>query len=117
MEIFDYFTDAFKQYATVTGRTGRKPYWMFVLIYMIIYIVLLMLDGLIGATILSGIFSVATLVPSIAIATRRLHDTGRTGWWQLLIFLPLLGVIGLIYLLCQASQDDNEYGAKPEPVA
>ena len=41
MEILDYFTDAFKQYATVTGRTGRKPYWMFVLIYMIIYICLL----------------------------------------------------------------------------
>ncbi|HQQ75001.1 MAG TPA: DUF805 domain-containing protein [Pseudomonadales bacterium] len=117
MENLDYFTDAFKKFAEVNGRTTRKPYWMFVLIYMIIYIVLLMLDKVIGSAILSGIFSVATLIPSITIATRRLHDTGRTGWWQLLIFLPLLGVIGLIYLLCQDSEDDNEYGPKPEPAA
>jgi uncharacterized membrane protein YhaH (DUF805 family) len=117
MENLDYFTDAFKKFAEFTGRTSRKPYWMFVLIYVAIYIVLLILDKIIGTAILGSIFSLATLVPSLSIGARRLHDTGRTGWWQLLALIPLLGLIGLIYLLSQDSQDDNEYGAKPESVA
>lgn len=117
MENLDYFTNAFKQFADFSGRTTRKPYWMYVLIYMAIYIVLVMIDRMIGSVIFSGLFSLAALVPSISIAARRLHDTGKSGWWQLLALIPLLGWIAVIYLLCQDSQEDNEYGPKPAPEA
>ena len=112
----EYFTGALKKYADFTGRARRKEYWMFVLFYLIFYIVLSVIDSFIGTMILSGLFSLALLVPSISIAARRLHDTGRTGWWQLIALIPLLGTIVLIVFLAQDSHDENKYGANPKAV-
>lgn len=112
----EYFTGALKKYADFTGRARRKEYWMFVLFYLIFYIVLSVIDSFIGSMILSGLFSLALLVPSISIAARRLHDTGRTGWWQLIALIPLLGTIVLIVFLAQDSHDENKYGANPKAV-
>lgn len=109
----NYFTEAFKQYADFSGRATRKQYWMFILFYLIFYIVLAVIDGMLGTMFLAFIFSLVLLVPSISIAARRLHDTGRTGWWQLIALVPLIGAIVLIVFLVMESQDDNEYGARP----
>jgi uncharacterized membrane protein YhaH (DUF805 family) len=106
----DYFTGALKKYADFTGRARRKEYWMFILIYMVINIVL----SVLGLAIISMIFGLALLVPSISIAARRLHDTGRTGWWQLIALIPLIGMIILIVFLVQDSHDTNEYGVNPK---
>jgi uncharacterized membrane protein YhaH (DUF805 family) len=64
---------------------------------------------------LSGVFSLALAVPSIAVATRRLHDTGRSGWWQLLALIPLVGLIVLIVFLAQDGKSgQNHYGPSPK---
>lgn len=110
----EYFVDAFKKYADFSGRATRTQYWMFVLIFMIIYIALAMLDAFLGTFVLAAIFNLVLLVPSISIAARRLHDTGHTGWWQLIIFIPLIGIIVLLVFLVQDSHPDNEYGPNPK---
>ncbi|MEI6858412.1 MAG: DUF805 domain-containing protein [Shewanella sp.] len=106
----DYFIGALKKYADFSGRARRKEYWMFVLIYMVINVVLTVLD----IYMLSAIVSLALLVPSLSISARRLHDTGRSGWWQLIYLLPLIGLIVMIVFLVQDSHDDNDYGVNPK---
>lgn len=110
----EYFTGALKKYAEFTGRARRKEYWMFILFYMIFYIILSVIDLFIGSIILSSIYSLALLIPTISIAARRLHDTGRSGWWQLIVFLPIIGTIILFVFLVQDSHDKNEYGENPK---
>tara|TARA_B110000240_G_C13255346_1_gene349245 strand:+ start:63 stop:413 length:351 start_codon:yes stop_codon:yes gene_type:complete len=110
----NYFIDALKKYADFTGRARRKEYWMFYLIYMILLIVISILDAAIGVGLFSLIFTLGMLIPSISIAARRLHDTGRSGWWQLIAFIPLIGFIILIVFLVQDGSDANEYGENPK---
>lgn len=111
----EHFTAAIQQFANFEGRNARTQYWMFILFYVIFYIACMIVDNILGKPILSSIYSIVLLVPSIAAATRRLHDTGRSGWWQLIGIIPLLGVIVLIVFLAQDSAaGDNEYGANPK---
>lgn len=110
----EHFIQAIKQYALFTGRATRTQYWMFVLFYVIFYIVLAVVDAMLDSYILTLVYSLVLLVPSIGVATRRLHDTGRTGWWQLIALIPILGAIVLIVFLAQDSCADNEYGVNPK---
>ena len=107
------FVGAIKQYAIFNGRATRKDYWMFFLFYLIFYIMLSVIDAALGTMILTLLFSLGLLIPSISIASRRLHDSGRSGWWQLIALIPIIGAIVLIVFLLQRSGDDNEYGVKP----
>lgn len=109
----DYFIGALKKYADFTGRARRKEYWMFILIYMIINVVL----GILGLEIISALVGLGLLIPSISIAARRLHDTGRSGWWQLIVFVPVIGIIVLIVFLAQDGHDTNDYGVNPKSSA
>jgi uncharacterized membrane protein YhaH (DUF805 family) len=91
----------FTKYFDFSGRATRSEYWWFFLF--------LGLAGVLSAAlspVVSGVFSLATLVPSLAVATRRLHDTRRSGWWQLIILVPLLGLIILIVFLAQKSVEE-----------
>ena len=106
----NYFIGALKKYADFTGRARRQEYWMFVLIYMVINIVLAVL----GLELISALVGLGLLIPSISIAARRLHDTGRSGWWQLIVLIPIIGVIVLIVFLAQDSHDANNYGLNPK---
>jgi len=106
----DYFVGALKKYADFTGRACRKEYWTFVLIYMMINITLAVL----GMDVILALVSLVLLVPSISIAARRLHDTGRSGWWQLIVLIPLIGFIILILFLAQDSGGRNIYGVNPK---
>lgn len=110
----DYFVDAFKRYAEFNGRASRQEYWMFILFYMIFYVVLGVVDGALNSYLLTPIYSIVCLVPSISIGARRLHDTGRSGWWQLIGFIPLIGAIVLIVFFAQDSHGENEYGLNPK---
>lgn len=108
-----YFVDVLKnQYADFNGRAVRSQFWYFVLFSFIISFVLGIVDGMLfGRQILSMIFNLAVLIPSIAIAVRRLHDLGKTGWWYLLILVPLIGIIVLIVWFCMKGQTTkNQYG-------
>ena len=106
----DYFLDALKKYADFTGRASRKEYWIFILVYLIINIVLAVL----GLDFISLIAGLGLLVPSMSIAARRLHDTGRSGWWQLIVLIPVIGIIVLIVFLAQESHGSNDYGDNPQ---
>ena len=68
--------------------------------------------------LLSGVFSLATLIPTLAVSVRRLHDTGRSGWWLLLSLIPLIGAIVLLVFFVQDSAaGDNAHGPNPKAVA
>ena len=86
----------FSKYADFSGRATRPEYWWFFLFLVLASLVLSMISP-----VLSGLFSLGMLLPSIAVATRRLHDTNRSGWWQLLVLLPLVGFIVLLVFLAQ----------------
>lgn len=111
----EFFIRAYKNYANFSGRDTKQQYWMFYLFYMIAYIILSVIDGVIGTGgLLGGIFALATFIPSIAIATRRLHDIGKSGWWQLIALIPLIGVIVLIvFMVKQGMMGDNQFGNDP----
>lgn len=110
----NYFIDALKRYADFTGRARRKEYWMFVLFYLIFYIAAVVVDLVLGTYFLALIFALAMIIPSIAIAARRLHDTGRSGWWQLIALVPFVGFIILLVFLVMDSTADNAYGPNPK---
>ena len=86
----------FTKYADFNGRAGRPEYWWFALFIIVTSLVMSKLSPTLG-----GVFSLATLLPSIAAAARRLHDTNRSGWWQLIALVPLVGIIVLVVFLAQ----------------
>jgi len=106
----DYFLGALKKYADFTGRARRKEYWMFMLIYLIIQVVL----SVVGLDLALMVLGLGLLVPSLSLGARRLHDTGRSGWWQLIYLVPLIGLIVMIVFLAQDSHDENDYGVNPK---
>jgi len=112
----EWYLAVLKNYAGFTGRARRQEYWMFLLFNMIIAVVLGFIEGLFGSPgILGAIYSLAVLVPSIAVSMRRLHDTGRSGLWLLIGFVPVLGAIVLLIFFIQDSmQGSNQYGPSPK---
>ncbi|PKM03872.1 MAG: DUF805 domain-containing protein [Gammaproteobacteria bacterium HGW-Gammaproteobacteria-6] len=96
MTFQDSIRIGFSKYADFTGTASRPEYWWFFL-----FLVLGSLVAMALSFWLSMVFSLATIVPSLAAATRRLHDTGRSGWWLLISLVPLVGGIVLIVLLAQ----------------
>lgn len=125
------FTEAvrsvFSNYAIFRGRAPRSEFWWFVLFTLIASFVLGLVDSVIvgpilglsplsghGARPLDALFSLAILIPSLAVAARRLHDTGRSAWWLLIGLVPLFGWLVFLYFAAQPSETvTNEYGAPP----
>ena len=101
-----YFKDVIlKQYAQFQGKTKRPDFWWYILFYVICEVVLFIIDKIIGWNgVLSYIFGLALLVPSLAIGVRRLHDIGKSGWWWLIGLVPVVGWIVLVYFWVQKSK-------------
>ena len=112
----EYFIGGIKKYADFTGRARRKEYWLYLLFYFIFSVLVNVIDLSLGTIFIGTIYSLALLLPSLAMGARRLHDTGRSGWWQLLNFIPIIGWIILIVFFVQDSEDENEYGPNPKAV-
>ncbi|ALV34321.1 DUF805 domain-containing protein [Streptomyces sp. CdTB01] len=118
-----WFIEALKKYAEFSGRSRRKEYWMFALFVGIIDVILAIIpiaSKTPALFALLGIFYLAILVPSLAVGVRRMHDTGRSGWWLLIGAVPFIGGIWLLVLTCLDSQPGpNQYGPNPKeaPVA
>lgn len=111
-------SSAFSNYINFQGRARRSEYWYFALFLFVVSIVTFFIDvaivGLERLGPVNTIFSLATIVPSLAVSVRRLHDIGRSGWFLLLILIPLIGIIVLIYWACQPSDPQaNQYGPPP----
>ena len=122
--MIDYYKSVLKNYANFDGRARRSEYWYYTLMNVIIVIALEILLG-VGAMASSAlalivgllliVYAIGTLVPSIAVMVRRLHDIGKSGWWYFIALIPLAGPIWLIVLLATDSQPgSNEYGINPK---
>ena len=119
-----YYINVLKKYAVISGRARRKEYWMFTLFNFIVSIAVGILDGMFGlrigdstAGVLQSLYGLAVFIPGFAVSVRRLHDTGRSGWWMLLLFIPIIGWIIYIVFLCQDSTPgENTYGSNPKGI-
>ena len=99
----------FEKYADFNGRAKRPEYWWF-------FLFLFLLGAVTGAIseVLNGIVALATILPSLAVGARRLHDTNRSGWWQLLWLIPIIGwIVVIIFMAQEGESNDNQFGAVP----
>lgn len=114
-----------KKYADFSTRASRKEFWSFALFYWFLCLAMFMISILVDVVFehsfqmfrlmvgVSVIIALLLMVPTYAVCVRRLHDTGRSGWWILLYFIPCIGAIALLIMLCRKSDEDNKYGPKP----
>ncbi|MCB1311315.1 MAG: DUF805 domain-containing protein [Sedimentitalea sp.] len=123
------FTEAvrtcFSKYVTFSGRARRSELWWFVLFVSVCGLILSVLDSaLFGATAseagsgevaaLSAIFSLATFLPSISVAVRRLHDLDRSGWWYWIVLIPLIGwIVLIVWYATRGTEGPNRFGPDP----
>ncbi len=119
-----WYIKVIKQYVNFSGRARRAEYWYFVLFNFLISLglgfILGFVDALLGnnssgINILSLIYSLVVFLPALSVSIRRLHDTGRSGWWLLIGLIPLIGTIVLIVFFAQDSEPgENKYGKNPK---
>jgi uncharacterized membrane protein YhaH (DUF805 family) len=115
MDNLNWYVDVLKKYAVFSGRARRKEYWMFFLFNCIVSFVIGFVFGFIGRILgvglsspIMSIYTLAVLTPGIAVAIRRMHDTGRSGWY---VLVPLLN---LVYLCQDSEPGENAYGPNPK---
>ena len=114
----NYYVAVLKNYAGFSGRARRAEYWQFTLFNIIALVACFVIDLAIHSPILYALYALAVLVPSLAVAVRRLHDTDRSGWWLLLGLIPLVGGIVLLVFVClEGTRGNNKYGADPKAPA
>ena len=110
--------DGFARYVDFKTRSTRSQFWWWALWSILLGLATSMLDVMLGmgdVGPLNSLLSLAMFLPSLAVAVRRLHDIGRTGWWYLMIFVPLVGWIVLIVFFCTATKEEpNQWGNPPQ---
>lgn len=120
------FTDSIKKcldkYTTMEGRAPRSEYWWFIVFNWITFVFTAIVFSFIGmfaggeeGAMIAGmigylIVCLALICPNVCVLVRRLHDTGHSGFWYFISFVPLIGGLWLLFLLLQGSDDENEYG-------
>lgn len=110
-----------KRYADFAGRSSRKEYWLGVLCLIVASFIAVVLDTMVFGWFaiehtgpLQLLVGLGTLIPSLAMSVRRLHDTDRSGWWVLIGLIPLIGLVVMLIFTIQAGQPrDNRFGAPP----
>ena len=118
----NWYIEVIKKYAVFSGRARRREYWFFVLFNILATIALAIIDNFTGTYdpdtgmgLLGFIYSLAIMIPSIAVLFRRLHDSGRSAWWLLILFVPLIGILVILYfLVCDSDEGENTYGPSPK---
>jgi uncharacterized membrane protein YhaH (DUF805 family) len=121
----NWYLEVLKKYAVFSGRAQRKEYWYFCLFNLIIGLIFTGLDSLTGTFsaeagmgILGFIYSLAIMIPGLAVTVRRLHDTDRTGWWLFITLIPIIGgIVLLVFLVQDGTPDENRFGLNPKIVA
>jgi uncharacterized membrane protein YhaH (DUF805 family) len=117
----NWYLKVLKQYADFNGRARRKEYWMFVLFNTIFSILAMIFDNVFGIAGVTGygpiylLYVLAMMIPSLAVAVRRLHDVGKSGWMILISLIPIIGGIWLLVLfVTDGNPGENEHGANPK---
>jgi uncharacterized membrane protein YhaH (DUF805 family) len=121
----NWYLKVLKQYADFSGRARRKEYWMFFLFNILFSIAAMIFDNVLGIAMegvgygpIYGIYILAMIIPGLAVAVRRLHDIGKSGWMVLIGLIPIAGAIWLIVLLVtEGNSGENEYGPNPKEAA
>jgi uncharacterized membrane protein YhaH (DUF805 family) len=114
MNFGDAIKSGFSNYANFSDRASRSEYWFWTLFSVICTIVAYVLDARIGLPVTRSLFELATFLPSIAVAVRRLHDLDRSGWWIFLFLIPIIGAIVLLVWFCtQGTDGENRFGPDP----
>ena len=119
MSFVDAIKSVFTQYVGFSGRARRSEFWYFYLFTILLSIVASIVQrAMTNSTngIVTTIIGLAIILPYLAVAVRRLHDTSRSGWWLLIGLIPVVGTIVLIVFWVQDSHGDNQYGPSPKAV-
>jgi len=122
-----YYLDILtNKYADFKGRARRKEYWMWTLYYTVILLFAMVLDNALGLNFellgqnlgygwLYVTIGITHLIPGLGIVVRRLHDVGKSGWFYLIILIPLIGFIWILVLFCtEGDKEDNKWGSNPK---
>jgi uncharacterized membrane protein YhaH (DUF805 family) len=128
----NWYMEVLRKYAQFDGRARRKEYWMFTLVNLLVSFAIALVGAMIGGMIARGsdnpsivmmfvapawLYCLVMIIPSLSVAVRRLHDTGRSGWWILIGLVPFVGGIILLVFYCLDSQPGpNEYGPNPKEI-
>ena len=114
----NWYLKVMREYFNVNGRARRTEYWVYFLVYLGIVIVASVLDLALNSQLLGSLVALVHLVPTITVGVRRLHDIGRSGWWLLIVLVPLIGWLIALYWATKAGDaHDNAYGADPKAAA
>ena len=123
-----WYLKVLKEYATFSGRARRSEYWYFTLVSSIFSIVAIIADNILGTKFAIGsqslpygyiyiLYVLAVLIPGLAVTVRRLHDVGKSGWFFLIVFIPIVGAIWILVLMFTDSKaEENKWGANPKVV-
>ncbi len=116
MGFFDWYLKCIKEkYADFDGRARRTEYWMFTLVNFIVYIAVVIVFSIIHLQKLAGLYGLATLVPTLAVGARRLHDTGKSAWLLLLGLIPFIGaLVLLVFFVIEGDSGPNPFGPDPK---
>jgi uncharacterized membrane protein YhaH (DUF805 family) len=104
----NYYFKCLQSYAVFHGRARRSEYWYFVLFDIIFLYAMRIIDGAMNSTLLYDVYILATLIPSVAVSIRRMHDVGKTGWFA------LVPIYNLVLAFTEGIHGKNEYGADPK---
>jgi uncharacterized membrane protein YhaH (DUF805 family) len=119
----EWYLTVLRRYADFSGRSRRKEYWMYTLFNLIFMIIAAVLDNVLGLTFHELLpygyiylaYALIVLIPGLAVAVRRMHDIGKSGWMLLVAIIPLVGAIWLLVLLVTEGENrDNKWGANPK---
>ena len=115
----EYWLKCWTHYCDFSGRARRKEYWMFCLINFLFSFAVGFLLGMLGAVTVAQtfgrLFGIAAFLPGLGVGVRRLHDIGKSGWWMLINFVPVVGWIIFLLFMCSDSQaGTNAYGENPK---
>lgn len=118
MSFMDAVKTCLSKYVGFSGRARRSEFWWFFLFQVLVSVVAGIIDRLIGTSLIQNLAGLALLLPGLAVGARRLHDTGRSGWWWLIVLIPIVGIIVLIVFWVADSQaGQNAHGPNPKGAA
>ena len=113
-----WYTDVIRKYAVFNGRAARPEFWWFALcntiVYAVIYVVIGIIAGRSAGSNVADLYALAVFLPSLGVAIRRLHDTNRTGWWYLLVFTIIGGIVLIVFWALASDPGPNDYGPNPQ---